>query len=82
MNALGNPRVPVKLLAAQATSILPTLVTMYTFDFFMREWLPGLNWTDVLGRSAVMFAAALMVGYSIVRARIADLRGGGSAGRA
>ena len=70
----------VKLLAAQVTSIVPTLVTMYTFDFFMREWLPGLSWADVLGRSAVMFAAALMVGYSIVRARIADLRGGGGAG--
>ena len=28
---------------------------------------------------AVMLAAALMVGYSIVRARITDLRGGGGA---
>lgn len=71
----------VQLVKAQLTSIAPTLAAMFGFDLFMREWLPGLSWAEVLVRSAVMFAAALMVGYSIVRARITDLRGGGSAAR-
>ena len=69
----------VQLVRAQLTSILPTLAVMFAFDFFVRRWLPGDNWGEVLVRSAVMFAAAMLVGYSIVRARIADLRGGGAA---
>ena len=68
-----------QLVKAQLTSLAPTLAAMFGFDLFMREWLPGLSWAEVLVRSAVMFAAALMVGYSIVRARITDLRGGGGA---
>ena len=68
-----------QLVKAQLTSIAPTLAAMFSFDLFMREWLPGLSWVEVLARSAVMFAASLMVGYSIVRARISDLRGGGDA---
>ena len=55
------------LIRPQLEGALPTLVVMYATDALVRSWLPGADWGEVIGRSAILLVPAAIVGWWIVR---------------